>query len=336
VNILQEYRHVIVYLNRFAPLRNEFVGDVEFICLDHGGWASLPGTAAKLKGVIKDKDPVLVHSHLFVSSFIARLAAPQSVPLFTSLHSIFSIDAFQKNKRSLWIERLTLKKRHNLIAVSKFVLDDYLHHVSFKGNRFVLYNFLPEPCFQPQAVWAPSGGLKCVAIGNLKEAKNYDYLLEIFSSLRNTGISLDIYGEGVIKEQLQQKIDRFNLPVRLLGKAVNVKALFKHYHLFVQASSHEGFGISVIEAMAAKLPVLISDIPVFREVSAGQAHFFTVTNPRDASEVFMNLLQNATERTKYVEAAFKYCSEVYAEKSYKEKLLSIYNSCLRGPKFRSS
>lgn len=311
-----------------APLKSEFDKDVESICLDHEGWHNLFVTVKKFKAIIRKQEPILIHSHLLVSSIIARLATPKSVPLFTTLHSIFSMDAFGKNKKSIWLERLTLKKRHNLIGVSKFVLDDYVKYIPFKGRSFVLYNFLPDTCFQLQNGAESQGGLKCIAVGNLKEAKNYNYLLEIYSHLRNTGITLDIYGEGAIKDELQQRIDNSNLPVRLLGNAENVSQLFKSYHLFVQASSHEGFGISVIEAMAAKLPVLISDIPVFREITSGYAHFFPLEDSIKAAGSFMHLLRDAAERIKYVNVAFDYCSEQYSSENYKQKLLSIYNSVL--------
>jgi glycosyltransferase involved in cell wall biosynthesis len=325
--LLSEYQHVVVYLSGTGALKSEFLQGTMFYCLDHEGWRNFPETVVKLKAIIKEQGPILIHSHLFVSTVVARIATPKSVPLFTTLHSTFSIDAFQKNKKSLWIERLTLRKRHILIGVSKYVLDDYLNHVSFRGKRFVLHNFLPDDFFQCQITQPPLNGLKCIAVGNLKEAKNYNYLLEIFSKLKHTDITLDIFGEGTIKEQLQKEIDDNHLPVRLLGKATNTKDLFNSYHLFVQASSHEGFGISVIEAMAARLPVLISDIEVLREISSGNAHFFPLDSQLEAADVFIRLQNDPVERIKHVEAAFDFCRLYYSSKVYKQKLSFIYSLC---------
>jgi len=328
IALLPEFSHTIVCLETQKNTTKVIINNADIVSLNHRGWKSLPATVIKLRNIINKQKPLLVHSHLFYATFCARLATPSGVPLASTIHSLYSKDAFGKNKKSIWAERFLLKERHALIAVSKFVLDDYLSYVPFRGKRFVLHNFLPDDSFQLKLKPASLDGLKCIAVGNLKEAKNYNYLLEIFSNLKHTGISLDIYGEGAIKNQLQKTIDDNNLPVRLLGNTSNVKDLFKNYHLFVQASSHEGFGISVIEAMAAKLPVLISDIAVFREISSGHAHFFPLDSHLTAADIFMQHLNNPVERIKYVEDAFEFCRQYYSTKVYKEKLLSIYNLCL--------
>jgi glycosyltransferase involved in cell wall biosynthesis len=329
VNLLQEFHHVVVYLHEPSQLKMQFKGNVEVVCLNHKGWMRLLTTVVKLRRIIKKKRPALVHSHLFVSSLCARLATPANLPLFNSLHSIYGIDAFKKNSKSFWIERLTLRKRHTLIGVSKFVLNDYLKLIPFKGKAFVLYNFLPDTFFDDHST-PFSDSLKCLSVGNLKEAKNYLYLLRVFSNLNDNPISLDIYGDGYMKDELQQLILQDTLTVRLMGKVEEPINLFKNYNLFVQASSHEGFGLSVIEAMAAKLPILVSDIPVFKEITSGYAYFFTLDDPEKASETFLYLLKNLSELRKFTEPAFEYCRQHYSSKYFKQNLLSIYQTALKG------
>jgi glycosyltransferase involved in cell wall biosynthesis len=53
---------------------------------------------------------------------------------------------------------------------------------------------------------------------------------------------------------------------------------------FVSASTDEGFGIPLIEAMACGTAVVCSDIPVFREVTAGSAEFFEPANAKSLAE----------------------------------------------------
>jgi glycosyltransferase involved in cell wall biosynthesis len=328
VNILQEFCHVVVFLHEPSQIKSEFKGNVEFVCLNHKGWMQLSGTVLKLRSIIKQKKPALVHSHLFVSSLCARLATPRNLPLFNSLHSIYSIDAFKKNRKSLWIERLTLRKRHTLIGVSECVLNDYLEFIPFKGKTFVLYNFLPDTFFDVQII-PFSDSLKCLSVGNLKEAKNYPYLLQVFSNLKDNSISLDIYGDGYLKGELHKLIVKNKLSVRLMGKIEGANNLYKNYNLFVQASSHEGFGLSVIEAMAAKLPILVSDIPVFKEITSGHAYYFSLENPEKASETFLYLIKNLSELRKFTEPAFEYCKQHYSSQCFKQNLLSIYQTTLK-------
>ncbi len=57
----------------------------------------------------------------------------------------------------------------------------------------------------------------------------------------------------------------------------------------VTASRDEGFGLPVVEAMAAGTPVAVSDIPIFREVSGGHAEFFDPASPQDAARAIERL-----------------------------------------------
>lgn len=329
LSLLREYDHLVVYLFASSDLVGNFEKNgVELICLHHKGWKSLFSSARKLRSIIKRRKPMLVHAHLFEASICARLATPASVPLVSTLHSLYSLDAFQKNKKSIWAERLTLKKRHALIGVSKYVLDDYLKYIPFKGQKFVLYDFLPAHFFDRSEHRSFSNGLKCIAVGNLKDVKNYGYLLEIFLNLKNSGATLDIYGEGILRRDLQEKIDKYKLPVSLCGPSREVKSLFKSYDLFIQASKHEGFGLSVIEAMASGIPVFISDIPVFHEITSDLAHFFPLQDSVKAAELLSCLEDHEQQRNQYVQEAYDYCKLQYNEQTYKQKLSEIYNQIL--------
>ena len=328
VNLLTDYRHLVLYLYPQDDLVKQFEGEVEFICLHHKGWSSVFSTVGKVKKIIAVNQPLLVHSHLFVSSVCARLATPKDLPLLITLHSTYSRDAFQKNRNSIWAEKLTLKKRHTLIAVSNYVLQDYLAYIPFAGRKMVLYNFLPDQYFSqaPQNTQDFQRPLKCIAVGNLKEAKNYPYLLEIFSHLKDVPVKLDIFGGGALKKDLEEKIRNTGIAVNLCGKATDLLSVYKDYDLFIQASSHEGFGLSVIEGMASGLPLMLSDIPVFREITANKAHFFPLNNSSQAAEILKALVENREQREKYVHDNFTYCREQYAAATFRKNIISIYDA----------
>ena len=59
----------------------------------------------------------------------------------------------------------------------------------------------------------------------------------------------------------------------------------------VHASLDEGFGIPLIEAMAAGTPIVVSDIPIFREVGADAARYFPAEDP-DAAAAAIRALEN--------------------------------------------
>jgi glycosyltransferase involved in cell wall biosynthesis len=324
IDALPEFEHLVVYFFQREELMKAFrQKGTEVICLQQKSWRTLPLTLFKLNAIIRKRRPILVHSHLFYGTVCTRLATPASVPLVSTLHSLYSEDAFAKNFKSLLAARLTLKKRHSLIAVSKHVLKDYLDYVPFKGKRFVLYNFLPDALFQNLPHGPVQGTIKLVAVGNLKEAKNYPYLLEVFKYLK--GVSLDIYGEGFLEKKLLNRIEKEKLDVRLCGSTNNIPDLFQQYDFFIQASSHEGFGLSVIEAMASGIPAVLSDIPVFREITNGLAHFFPLDNARQAAGNLMEFF-NKPYPAAMADEAYRFVKQNYSASRYRQNLLSIYES----------
>lgn len=330
IRLFPESEHLIIYLNSPNDMKNEFNGKVSFVCLGHVSWKEVVFSVRKLKKILNEWKPDIIHSHLFDSTLLARLSSKSIAPLVSTIHSTYSTDAFSKSKKALWLEKLTANRQQGLISVSEFVLNDYLKFVPFKGKTFVLYNFLPQRYF---GVGKISGKgtirqLKCVAVGNLKEAKNYGFLLQAFSYLKELNISLDIYGEGSMKNEMQAYVQSNNLKVSLCGSAENIEEILPSYDLFLQASQHEGFGISVAEAMALKLPVAVSDIPVFREITNEHAWFFSLDNVKVLVSILKNMYENMLDRNLHVESAYEQIQKISSENSYKEKLQEIYSSLI--------
>jgi glycosyltransferase involved in cell wall biosynthesis len=323
IALLPQFRHIIVCLDTQSNTNNVDINNADIISLGHVGWQSLPGSVIKLRKIINQKKPLLVHSHLFYATICARLATPSSVPLASTIHSLYSKDAFEKNTKSFWAERFLLNKRHALIAVSKFVLDDYLKYIPFTGKQYVLYNFLPDEMFLSNKTLIDNDGINCIALGNLKEVKNYRYLLDIFKYLKPLNINLDIYGKGTEQKQMEEIIKANDLKVRLCGSAGNIPETMQQYDYFIQASSHEGFGLSVIEAMAAGVPVIVSDIPVFREITNGLANFFPLNDAEKAAQLLIDVFDKQ-QNNELVRQAFNFARTKYSAYNYKEQLLHIY------------
>jgi glycosyltransferase involved in cell wall biosynthesis len=328
VNILPDYDHTVVYLREPSQLRKEFDFEVEFICLGHDSWKKSFKTVKSFRRIVKERKPLLVHAHLQRSTLIARLSNIKP-PLVSTLHSTYSVDAFAKNSLALRIERATVGRQKAIIGISRFVLEDYLSCVAFKGRTFVLYNFLEDSYFQKSACEKAAGDLiKIVAVGNLKEAKNYLYLLEVIKHLPRGNFSLDIYGDGMLKAELENITVTDQLPVFFRGTSNDLKTILPKYDLFVQVSRHEGFGLSVAEAMALKVPVAISEIAVFKEISAGKAHFLPLNNAKKAASIIADLIGDAELRNLYVEDGFRQIKSISSSRTYQLGLLAIYNSVL--------
>jgi glycosyltransferase involved in cell wall biosynthesis len=84
-----------------------------------------------------------------------------------------------------------------------------------------------------------------------------------------TSVFLDIVGEGELRETLEALIQKYELQnVHLHGKKTDRELIefYKSADIFVLPSLQEGLSLAMLEALAAGLPVVASDLPEIREI----------------------------------------------------------------------
>lgn len=289
----------------------------------------------KLKKIIRRHNPSLIHSHLFYSSLIARLACPSYIQLIYSLHNEMSKDVFNNSKILTLLEKYTIKKNHSIIAVTNEVLIDYKKIIRKNNRSFVLKNYISADFFKKEISVKNLNHLKeirIVAVGNIKKQKNYIYLVKAFHHLKNYQISLDIYGiEDEDFRNLNEEIDRYKLPIVFKGPSAKINEILPNYDMYVMCSLYEGFGIAVVEAMALGLPLLLSDIPVLHEVTYENALFFDISAPHSFVTLIEEIFDGKYNLGKLSTQGIKIAKEYYTKEIYLKNLFSIYNDVLNLP-----
>jgi glycosyltransferase involved in cell wall biosynthesis len=119
-----------------------------------------------------------------------------------------------------------------------------------------------EPAISPAAILAPS--LKLIlAAGRLDPQKGFTHLVEAFGQLRGVGDDwgLVILGDGPERAALESRVRALGLERRVFlpGLAGNMHDWYKRAWLFVLTSLYEGFPNTLLEAMAAGVPVVSFD-----------------------------------------------------------------------------
>ncbi|HEX2629757.1 MAG TPA: glycosyltransferase [Chitinophagaceae bacterium] len=274
VNGLPKCEHHVIYLSGKHTLSDQLPAHCNVVKLGYYSRFDLPRCVYRLRKYIRRHNINIVHSHLFMSSFIARLACPSNCRLISTIHSLSGKIRYNHSPIISMLDKMAYRKRHEIIAVSDEVYDSFDTEVGIKGRAWVLPNFAGDAFFQPEPRKTSFDKIpRLVAVGNLKKVKNYHFLLDSFKFLSAT-VQLDIYGTGELKESLQQKIDEYNLPVRLCGESDRLPELLPQYDAFIMASTYEGHPLALLEAMASGLPVILSDIPALRKVAGDDALYF--------------------------------------------------------------
>jgi len=142
------------------------------------------------------------------------------------------------------------------------------------------------------------GVVRIGMVARLDPIKDHSTLLTALALARSTcperHITLDIIGDGPLRPQLEAQVHRLGLEdaVEFLGSRPDVPELLGRLDIFVLATSaQEGFGIVLIEALAAGVPVIASDVPACREVLARGALGTLVPagDPGAMAEAILNL-----------------------------------------------
>ena len=193
-------------------------------------------------------------------------------------------------------------------------------------------NYISGDFFQKEIMTKNLNQLKeirIVAVGNIKKQKNYIYLVKAFQYLKNYRISLDIYGiEDEDFNNLNEEIDRYKLPIVFKGSSANINEVLPNYDIYVMPSLYEGFGIAVVEAMASGLPLLLSDLPVFHEVTFNNALFFDVKDTMSFVELIKDIFEEKYDLNQLSLKGVEIANQNYTKEIYLKKLFAIYEKTI--------
>lgn len=204
----------------------------------------------KLNYLIKKISPSIIHSHN--SSIIKYLC-----PFFRNI----AVNTIHDTPNSTHFSHI--RSYREIFAISKSVqnnLKEKRHDSYIVENGIQPDNFLKKEHHQASPIF------KIVQIGRLEHyKKGQDILIKACSLLTNNKaatIHIDFIGEGDSKDYLIGLVKEYNLNsyISFLGSKDThyIEQHLKDYDLLVQPSRIEGFGLTVAEAMAAKVPVLVS------------------------------------------------------------------------------
>lgn len=184
---------------------------------------------------------------------------------------------------------------------------------------------------------AEQNGFTILAIGRLIELKNPGIVLSAFEASQDQKGQLIFIGEGHLRSPLIAQIGKAGLEqhVKITGliPREQVYQYMATADLFVSASSIEGLPVAVLEAMACRCPVILSDIPSHREIAEG-VDFIPLIWPDDvagfAREMQKFQAMSSSERVEIGERCRKLVEERFNLAAMHRGYAQIYSQVIKG------
>ncbi len=289
---MPEYEHVVVTL--FPG--NHFGDELQckkLVNLNIKSLFTLPFAFFKFRKLVNKEKPDFVHTHLFWPTFVARFSMPRKMPLITTIHAFIATSGEYKYWRIRFLDKLSYKfRKSTIIVVAKGALEEYFSFLKLKPYKaYALYTFVDVERFNIAKVSAEktTNTFRLISVGALRLQKNYPYIINAMALIKDKDIELDIYGVGDLKEEFQNLINTTGAKVNLKGEVKNIEQIIPQYDLFVMSSTYEGFSLGVLEAMAMRMPLLLSDIASFKEQCEDNAWYFSLADVQDAATQIVSL-----------------------------------------------
>lgn len=231
----------------------------------------------QLKKIITENDYDIIHCHTPVAGVLTRLAARNSKNT-TVIYTAHGFHFFKGAPLLNWliyypVERFCAMFTDKLIAINK---EDYERAKKFSLRKNGKVYYVPGvgidiekikntkvDIHQKKKELDISGNIPVLlSVGELIKRKNHETVLKALSKLKNKKFVYLICGRGMLVEYLQEQTKKFDLTekVNFLGFRKDISEICKTADLFIFPSYQEGLPVALMEAMAADLPAIASNV----------------------------------------------------------------------------
>lgn len=262
-----------------------------------------------IETVLNPPAVIFVPSHTL--PLLTRILRPQ-LPIVVTVHGLegkylpqsgHKLTHFYRNWSIEWAVRFA----HRLIAVSNDTKNDIIKTYKISSNKIkVIHEGVDLKSFQKvdktKNLKNYGFGKYILFVGTIQPRKNLIRLIEAFSHLSNKKISLVIAGKlGWLYDKVLEAPRVFGVKDRVffLGRVPDpdLPRLYRHARVFVLPSLTEGFGLPILEAQAAGVPVAAANSGALPEVAGDGALFFNPLRVGQITKALEKLLRPQSTKT---------------------------------------
>jgi glycosyltransferase involved in cell wall biosynthesis len=258
-------------------------------------------TAVKLSRLVRRNKLEIVHAHVARDYPLAALVTGRSdARLVLTRHVLFPLSR---------IHKLTLRRTARVIAVSGGVADSLEAQHIFDSKRIVtIHNGIDLEKFSGDHAARPAHGpMRVATIGHLAPIKGQEDFVRAAAMVgqQRRDVEFLIVGEDKSPARknrvaLEKLIDELGMAqqIRLTGWIDDIAAFLSTVDLFVSSARAEPFGLSIVEAMAARVPLVATASEGAREIIEPNqsGRIVPVADPASLAQAITELLNNEPER----------------------------------------
>lgn len=307
-------------IRRRGVLWNEAPSNVRLICAteDRSALYAIPIALLKLLQESRSQDILVAGLELGPTYLVYLAGLLRRKPTLGWIHTSFGPNLYQSYLTLInrVLSRLVLKRFSRVVFVSnggKQAMRKWLGvDNDCEGNWTVIPNPFELPfCKGNRATASASQNPSPVVIGagRLEAAKGFDILIRAHALLLREGVRhrVVIFGEGKDRAQLEKLASELGVEksVVMPGYVSNIIESMKGAAAFVLCSRYEGFGMVILEAMAAGLPVIAADCPSGpSEVLEGGKYGILIPpeDPASLADALRRILSDTNLSDKLIEA----------------------------------
>ncbi|WP_313892930.1 glycosyltransferase [Psychrobacillus sp.] len=292
-----------------------------------------------IKKILKNNFDI-VHTHLYAPQlYIAIVKGFLNVQTvyITTEHNTYNR---RRDKRVFkYLDSWMYKKFTKIIAISegtKNELNNYLPYTSKTttviSNGIRLEQYIDaKPLKREELVKKINENDKLIImIAAMREQKDHETLIRA-SNLLPENYHILFVGEGDRLKKVTDYAKKYgNNNIHFLGRRLDVPSILKTCDIFVLSSKWEGFGLVAVEAMAAGLPVIVSNVPGLREVVDGVGNFFEVGDEKELAQQILNTENETIDKHEANSLRNEKCLSYSIENTVSE-YLQIYLEAINKP-----
>jgi len=238
----------------------------------------------------------VIHTHLYHANLYGRLAARhEKKPVIASVHNTYAHQKWHRHLINRYLGRYTFcvtagsaDVKNDLIKIDHLPQEKILllpnaidlnrvstslpshhakHHLGFNHDDFVIGT-----------------------VGRIEKQKGHEFLIQAISHIRNKHnipkIKLLIIGDGDLLPALHQKCNMLGISdiCKLPGSMPQLANIYRAIDVFVMPSLWEGLSLAMLEAMAAELPIIATNVGGVNDVIKHEEHGLIV-KPGDYFEI---------------------------------------------------